>query len=107
MKRMFKVLGLTSLMTLPLMALPTGTHAQAQPCGARDAIIARLEAKWGEHFVGGGLQSASSIYEVWISAEKGTWTILKTSANGTACVMAASTNWLDSLPSQKVAGVSG
>ena len=106
MKRTLKVLGLTSLMTLPLMALPTGAYAQ-QACGERDAIIARLEAKWGEHFVGGGLQNASSIFEVWISAEKGTWTILKTNANGTACVMAAGTNWLESLPSQKVMGVAG
>ena len=75
------------------------------------ASATRLSPGWkrngGEHFVGGGLQSASSSYEVWISAEKGTWTILKTSANGTACVMAAGTNWLDSLPSQKVAGVTG
>ena len=104
MKRTFKVLGITSLTLLPLLATPTGAHALTN-CGERDAIIARLESKWGEHFVGGGLQNASNIFEVWISAEKGTWTILQTHANGTACVMAAGTNWLESLPSQQLAGV--
>lgn len=104
MKRMLKVMGLTSLILTPLLVVPTGTSAQMS-CGERNTIIARLESKWGEHFVGGGMQSASSIFEVWISAEKGTWTILKTNANGTACVMAAGTNWLESLPSQKVSGV--
>jgi hypothetical protein len=106
MKRTFKVLGITSLTVLPLLAIPTGAHAQTA-CGEREAIISRLEAKWGETFVGGGLQSASSVFEVWISADKGTWTILKTSANGMACVMAAGTNWLESLPSQQIAGIKG
>ena len=104
MKRTLKVLGLISLTLMPLLAVPTVAGAQMS-CGEREKIIARLKSKWGEHFVGGGMQSASSIFEIWISAEKGTWTILKTNANGTACVMAAGTNWLDGLPSQQVTGV--
>ena len=102
MKRSLVAVGLAILTTMPLMA-----EAQQLNCAKRDVIIARLEAKWGEHFAGGGLQNASSVFEVWMSAEKGTWTILKTSANGMACVMASGTNWLESLPSQKIEGVKG
>ena len=101
--------AVTGLAFFAALAAPTqGLGQMAQPpCGDRDAIVERLEAKWGETFAGGGLQSSSSLFEVWMSAEKGTWTILKTNANGTACVMASGTNWLESLPSQQISGTKG
>ncbi len=76
-------------------------------CGERTAIVDRLAAKWGESFGGGGMQSASSILEVWFSAEKGTWTILRTDAYGNACVMATGTNWRAVMPNDHVAGIEG
>jgi len=86
--------------------LPLNAAAQ-QACGNRETIVARLASNWGESFAGGGLQNATSVFEVWMSAEKGTWTILKTSADGTSCVMASGTNWLVTLPSERIAGVDG
>ena len=88
---------------------PAATTAQGfqQSCGNRASIIERLELKWGESFAGGGLHNASSVFEIWMSSEKGTWTILKTHANGTACVMASGTNWLATDPSRQVAGIKG
>ena len=86
--------------------LPTMLHAQSA-CAERHVLVEKLNEKYGEVFAGGGLQNANSVFEVWMSAEKGTWTILKTNANGTACVMASGTNWLVSLPSQQVAGIPG
>ena len=101
MKRLVTVLSLGAL-----LALPTLAYAQST-CGQREAIVERLTSKWGETFAGGGLQNANSVFEIWMSVEKGTWTILRTMPNGTACVMAAGTNWLESLPGEHVAGVKG
>ena len=94
--------------TLAAMAA-SATQAQTQrpPCGDRDAIVERLEAKWGETFTGGGMQSASAVFEVWMSEDSGTWTILKTSSNGMACVMATGTNWMVGETEKAIAGVEG
>lgn len=76
--------------------LPGALHAQTN-CGTRDAVVGKLTGKYGEAFSGGGLQNAESVFEVWHSEEKGTWTILMTRADGTSCIMAAGTNWRDGL----------
>ena len=76
--------------------LPGALHAQAN-CGARDSVVDKLSVKYGEAFSGGGLQNAESIFEVWHSAEKGTWTILMTRADGITCIMASGTNWREGL----------
>jgi len=88
------------------LAIPAEAFAQ-QACGAREKIVAKLETKWGETLSGGGFQSAASIIEVFMSEQGGTWTILRTNANGTACVLATGTDWLEGLAVQKVAGVEG
>ena len=102
MKRMLTVLGLGLAISLP------GAAAAMSACGERDTIIQRLESKWGEHLAAGGMQDANNIYEVWMSKEKGTWTILRTSANGRACVMASGTDWHQELATDKtLEGVKG
>lgn len=90
--------GLTVLAAL----VPATLHAQTN-CASREMVIEKLETGYGESFAGGGLQNSSSIFEVWFSKEKGTWTILLTRADGTSCVMAAGTNWREALPSEQVA----
>ncbi len=87
-------------LTLLVAILPTALHAQTA-CAARDTVVEKLETGYGEAFGGGGLQSASSIFEVWFSEEKGTWTILMTRADGTSCIMASGTNWREALPSER------
>lgn len=81
---------------------PASAYAQSN-CAERDSVIQKLETGYGEEFVGGGLQNSSSIFEVWLSEDKGTWTILMTRADGTSCIMASGTNWREALPSQKKA----
>ena len=71
-------------------------HAQSN-CAARDQVVDRLSGKYGEAFSGGGLRNSESIFEVWLSKEKGTWTILMTRADGISCIMASGTNWRDGL----------
>lgn len=96
-----------TLMALILAAsAATPVLAETQNCAARDKITQRLETGYGEKFAGGGLRNSESIYEVWMSDDSGTWTILMTRPDGTACVMAAGTNWREALPTA-AAGIPG
>jgi hypothetical protein len=69
--------------------------AQVMACGQRDSVVAKLGEKYGEVRRGGGVAGATAIFEVWASDTTGTWTILKTSPNGQACVMAVGEGWQD------------
>jgi hypothetical protein len=97
----------TLAMTLAAVTVAAPAFAEnAGRCAERTAITERLKSGYGEQYVGGGLRNAESIFEVWQSAEHGTWTILMTLPDGRSCVMAAGTNWRDSLPEQ-AAGIPG
>lgn len=89
-----------------VLALPTTLHAQAT-CFDRDDLVAKLQKSYGETFAGGGLQDAESIVEIWFSAERGTWTVLKTRADGQSCIMASGTNWRDPGDVKLPAGIPG
>ena len=90
------------LISLTLVAafLPTTIQAQAT-CAERSMVVEKLEGRYGEVFAGGGLQNSSSVFEVWFSEEKGTWTILMTRPNGMSCIMASGTNWHEAGPALK------
>lgn len=92
---------LTSLSLVAVTIFPATLHAQTQ-CATRDHVVQRLATGYGESFQGGGLQSATKVFEVWFSEEKGTWTILMTRSDGTSCVMASGTDWRGALPSDEV-----
>ncbi|MEM8631491.1 MAG: hypothetical protein AAGF74_09655 [Pseudomonadota bacterium] len=86
----------------------TAPAALAQTyCADRTDVTERLTAKWGEVFSGGGLQNATAVIEVWTNDAEGTWTILRTQADGTTCVMASGTNWRDGLPKEQLMGIPG
>jgi hypothetical protein len=85
---------------LSAVIVPADLLAQTN-CASRDVVIEKLEAGYGEAFAGGGLQNATSIYEVWFSEEKGTWTILMTRSDGYSCIMASGTNWRGGMPGAK------
>jgi len=72
-------------------------------CGMRDDIIGVLSNKYHEQHQASGLQNASSMVEIWASAETGTWTILVTRANGMSCVVASGKNWLQ-MEAAEIAG---
>lgn len=94
------------LMTASLisaLALSAGV-ANAQACTDRTELVERLSAKYGEVFTGGGLRDTTTIFEVWMSEESGTWTMLLTRADGTACIMASGSHWRDGLPTEIVKG---
>ena len=84
------------LLTALILGLLFVSPAQAQMvCDTRDSVVERLGEKYGEVWRGGGLSRPTAIFEIWASEATGTWTILKTTPNGWACIMAVGDGWHD------------
>ncbi len=97
---------LITAVTTAAVFMPLAGHAQ-QFCAERADITNRLKTGYGESYAGGGLRNSESVFEIWMSEEKGTWTILMTMANGRSCVMASGTNWRKAMPEVEPAGIPG
>ena len=68
---------------------------QASVCLPHATAVGELAKGYDEHSVGFGIgASGETLYELFV-ADTGTWTILKTSPDGMACVMAAGDVWQD------------
>jgi hypothetical protein len=79
-----------------LMCLPS--HAGPAFCAERAQIAERLESRYSEQLMAGGLQSQDGIIEVWTQPDGETWTILLTHPDGVSCVMATGTMWYTQAP---------
>ncbi len=77
------------LSTLDGIALPAAPAAAQMVCGKRVDIIRQLGEKYGETRRAMGLADGRGVVELYASEETGSWTILITSPQGTACLMAA------------------
>lgn len=83
------------------LSLTFGLAATAPPvlaqsaCGNHEAIVENLKMTYRESRIGRGLQSPTSLFEVWRSKEEGNWTILMLRPDGVACVMASGFAWTD------------
>jgi hypothetical protein len=78
--------------------------AQAQSvCGPRDDIVRHLGERYGETRQSLGLAGGRGVVELYANSESGSWTILITSPQGTACLMAAGDSF-EQEPVRKVAG---
>jgi hypothetical protein len=88
---------------LPLVLLVCAVLAPAAPaaaspglCGARAEVVDRLTAHHGETRRGRGLQPGSeggAVVELYASERTGSWTILLTTPQGLACLLAAGRGW--------------
>ena len=90
-----------SAVSIPTLALSHQFFAD------RQAITDRLITGNGYAYAGGGLRNGNSVFEIWKSDEKGTWTILMTMADGRSCVMASGTNWREPNAIKQPAGIPG
>lgn len=90
---------------LAAQALPAG--AGPAFCAERAQIAERLQGKYSEQLVGGGMQNANGLVEVWTSATGNTWTILMTRPDGISCVMATGTDWYSRPYEIEPAGTAG
>lgn len=81
----------TAVISTLLTASPT--FAQGATCGDRAAIVAALESRYGEARLGAGLMQNGAVLEVYVSPERGSWTVLASLPTGQTCVVAAGTDW--------------
>lgn len=63
-------------------------RAQETGCAERGAIVERLARDYGEHRQTIGLVGDRQVLELFASEETGSWTILLTTADGIACLVA-------------------
>ncbi len=92
MKRAFlPALVLATMAGIALPAAPAGAQmAQVQMvCGNRTDMVRQLGEKYGETRRSMGLAEDRGVVELYASEETGSWTILMTSPQGIACLMAA------------------
>ncbi len=94
---MYKRVLTAALVFGMLATAPPAAHAQSG-CGDRNAMVEQLSRTYGEMRKGAGLAGQTALFEVWASNATGTWTILKTSPNGMACIVAMGENWHDERP---------
>jgi hypothetical protein len=69
--------------------------AQQAVCGNREELVSRLETGYFESQVAIGLDSNGMLIEIFVSKEKGTFSIVRTTPTGVSCLMTAGDNWLD------------
>ncbi len=95
MKRaLMPALVLATFAGIALPAAPAGAQMQyfapvQMVCGKRADMVRQLGEKYGETRRSMGLAAGRGVVELYASEETGSWTILITSPQGTACMMAA------------------
>ena len=85
--------------TVGALALAAGilfapTAAQAAVCMEHKTLVSYLMQKFSETPRALGLVASRNVMEVYVS-QKGTWTIVLTTAQGVACIVAAGDTWED------------
>ncbi|SEL52572.1 hypothetical protein SAMN05443999_1064 [Roseovarius azorensis] len=102
---MFKRLFCTALV-FGAAALAPPAHAQGITCLPRESLVERLENRYKEHLIGGGLQNPQQLLEVWASGETGSFTVFVTRPDGVSCIVATGQHWNDG-PRATPEGVAG
>lgn len=86
-----------TLATAAAMAFAAPAFAQqGEACLPRDKVVKNLQSKYSESLQGRGLQNEVRLVEIFASDDGSSWTIIQTYANGTSCLVAAGTNWMES-----------
>lgn len=75
-------------------AILLATPALAQQnCQEREALVAKLDEGYSEKLIGRGLQGDARLFEVFMSSDGSSWTIIQSFPTGMSCIMAAGTDW--------------
>ncbi|MEY1557077.1 hypothetical protein AB3Y40_15715 [Yoonia sp. R2331] len=75
-----------------IIATTTVVQAQ-QTCLTREVIVQKLGEGYSERLVGRGLQGEARLFEVFMSRDGSSWTIIQSFPTGLSCIMAAGTHW--------------
>ena len=83
---------------------PARANAGIRYCAEHNQIADKLSAKYNEQRSGMGLVGSSGMVELFTS-ETGTWTIVVTQVDGTACIVAAGNSWAEYSRRPKLSGL--
>lgn len=91
---MHRAVSLFAGIVAAVVLTATGAQAALQPvCGGHDEIARQLAEEFGEVHHGSGTVGEGRVMEIFISPERGSWTILMTDTGGPTCVVAAGEAW--------------
>ncbi len=65
------------------------------PCADRGRVVEGLREDFGEVPVGMGMTAGGAVVELYVSADRSTWTAVVSLPNGQTCVIAAGEAWRD------------
>lgn len=75
-----------------VLALSGQAAAQPSTCGAREALLERLSARYEEQPVSLGVTATGSLLEV-LASPSGSWTIIVTVPGGPTCLVSSGEGW--------------
>ena len=105
---MFKRLTIAGMLFGMLAAAPPAFARDN--CGVRETVVAKLQDRYSESLVAGGLQANQNVQtmvEVWASEKTGTFTMLLTSPEGVSCVVAIGTDFFTRPTTDAIEGLKG
>ncbi len=76
-----------------LILATQNARGEGAQCGARDAVVERLSAGYGETRRSLGLAANNAVLEVFASEATGTWTVTVTLPDGMTCLVASGDNY--------------
>lgn len=88
--------------TAGMQVVPVQMNGAPMVCGKRTDLVQQLDEKYGETRRSLGVTAGRGLVELYASEETGSWTILVTTPQGTACLMAAGQAF--QIDPEKVAG---
>lgn len=90
-----RVLALTISLSITIISLGfTPFAASAQPqCDERAAVISVLQEKYKESPIAIGVTHSGGLVEVLTTPDGATWSIIVTTPQGIACLVAAGESW--------------
>lgn len=68
-------------------------HAQGSNCAPHSTVVERLAEGYGERVQNRGLADAETVVETFANPVTGTWTIVVSGMDGTACLVASGEGW--------------
>lgn len=92
LRRIVTVLALITIGIMGVFFTPFDASA-APPCGERERVTKLLSEKYKENQASIGVTHNGGLIEVWVNQEDDTWSIIVTTPQGMACLVAAGNGW--------------
>ena len=87
---MARLVMAAGLAAATLVATPVTAQST---CLSREVIVTKLADGYDEQLIGRGLQGEARLFEVFMSSDGSSWTIIQSFPTGMSCIMAAGTDW--------------